>query len=213
MTHFGSQHYLSLIDCSPHRFAICWLLLWPGLCQHHLAIGKCILCQRTACELLTDEHHSILGRDLHKICSYNGIVKRSHCTIKHITTRSQCSVMEAVYWYMSLKDDITASTAPANAVHMYQACIKIIDVALSCEHTNPWIYKVGDAVWVKSLHGGCSTQFKKGMVTGVDSPHSVLANRALHLRDLCSWERSTSLEDDTVMCRLRVSQMCCSFSV
>ena len=48
---------------------------------------------------------------------------------------------------MTLKDDTTASKAPTNSI---QACIKGINVAPPCEHTDPGIYKVGDAVWVKT---------------------------------------------------------------
>ena len=69
--------------------------------------------------------------------------------------------MEAVYWYnVTPKDDIIVSTAPTNSVHMYQARIKGIDVAPS-EHTDPGIYKVRDAMWVKIPYGRCSTRFKK----------------------------------------------------
>ena len=39
-------------------------------------------------------------------------------------------------------------------------------------------------VCVKTPHDGCSKQFKKGMVTRVYSPHSILVNVVLrHIRD------------------------------
>ena len=56
---------------------------------------------------------------------------------------------------------------------------------------------MGDAVWVKSPHGRCLTQFKKGMVTGIYSPHSVLINGILrHIRDLRPWHGSVASEDN-----------------
>ena len=65
----------------------------------------------------------------------NGIVERSHHAIKCIAARSQGSIMEAVYWdNITLKDDITASTAPANSLHMYKACKKNIELAIPHEH-------------------------------------------------------------------------------
>ena len=66
------------------------------------------------------------------------------------------------------------------------------------EHTDHGIYTVGDAVWVKTLHGWCSTQSKKWTVTGVYSPHLVLINETSHhIRDLCLGQRSASSEDDS----------------
>ena len=43
----------------------------------------------------------------------------------------------------------------------------------------------------------CSTQFKKGMVMGIYSPHSVLINGIpRHIRDLRPRHRSVTSEDD-----------------
>ena len=80
-------------------------------------------------ELLTDNATTFSGETFSKFpehwgvqirfqCAYvlagNGIVERSHRTIKRIATRTRCSVMEAVYWYnVTPKDDTVASTAPA----------------------------------------------------------------------------------------------------
>ena len=56
---------------------------------------------------------------------------------------------------------------------------------------------MGDAVWVTSPYGRCSTHFKKGMVMGIYSPHSLLINGILqHIRDLCPQHRSVASEDD-----------------
>ena len=56
---------------------------------------------------------------------------------------------------------------------------------------------MGDAVWVKTPHGWCSMQFKKGMVTGIYSLHSVLINGIpRHIRELRPRHRSVTLEDD-----------------
>ena len=123
-------------------------------------------------------------------CAYipagNGIVERSHRTIKHIATRTWCSVMEAVYWYnVTLKDDASASTAPANLIYSYTVRIKGIDAMLPPEDAGPISYKVGDRIWVKIPHGRCTTQFGKGTITGVYSPHSVLVDRTpRHVKDV-----------------------------
>ena len=62
--------------------------------------------------------------------------------------------MEALYWYnVTPKDDATALTAPANAIHNYCVWVKGIDTAPPLGHVDSGPFNVGDAVWVKSLHG------------------------------------------------------------
>ena len=134
----------------------------------------------------------------------NGIVERSHC----IAARTQCSVMEAVYWYnVTPKDDASASTAPANIIYSYTARIRVVDVTLPPEDAGPSRYKVGDNVWVKISHGRCTTQFGKGTITGVYSPHSVLVDGTpRHVKDVCpvrgadaTYCSSASSEDEAPM--------------
>ena len=104
-------------------------------------------------------------------------MERSHRTIKRIAARTRCSVMEAVYWYnVTPKDDASASTAPANIIYSYTARIRGVDVTLPPEDAGPSGYEVGDSVWVKIPHGRYTTQFGKGTITRVYSPHSVLVD-------------------------------------
>ena len=81
---------------------------------------------------------------------------------------------------MTPKDDASASTAPANVIYSYLARIKGIDIILPLEDAGISSYKVGDSVWVKIPHGRCTTQFGKGTITGVYSPHSVLVDGTHH---------------------------------
>ena len=173
----------------------------PRCCQHCSAVGDRI-CERGApVELLTDNATTFSGEAFSKFaerwgvrmrfrCAYvpagNGIVERSHRTIKRIAARTRCSVMEAVYWYnVTPKDDASASTAPANIIYSYTARIRGVDVTLPPEDAGPSRYKVGDSVWVKIPHGRCTTQFGKGTITGVYSPHSVLVDGTpRHVKDV-----------------------------
>ena len=186
VTHLEGRHYLTLIDCGPSRFAI-WK---PLLCQDSTNIVQqleTVFYERGApVEVLTDNATTFSGETFSKFpehwgiqirfrCAYvpagNGIVERSHCTIKRIATRTWCSVMEAVYWYnVTPKDDVSALTAPANVIYSYPTRIQGIDVILPPKDAGPSSYKVGDSVWVKIPHGRCTTQFGKGTITGVYSP-------------------------------------------
>ena len=109
-----------------------------------------------------------------------------------------CSIIEALYWYNVMpKDDAMALTALANAIYNYCVRVKSIGTAPLLEHVDSGPNHVGDAVWVKTPHGRCSTQFKKGMVMGIYSPHSVLINGIpWHIRDLRPWHRSVTSEDN-----------------
>ena len=146
-------------------------------------------------------------------CTYiplgNGILKRSYCTIKHITIRSECSIIEAVYWYnVILKDDATDSTASANSIHVYQTYIKGIDVAPPCEHKDPGTHKVGDVVCVKTLHH--QKEWSQESIAHI--PFSSME---------CHAESKTSAHDRNllhqkmmpVISHLRATQTCRCFSV
>ena len=108
----GGRHYLTLIDCGPSRFTI-WR---PLSCQDSASIIwqlETVFCEKGApVELLTDNATTFSGETFSKFaerwgirmrfqCAYipagNGIVERSHRTIKRIATRTRCFVMEAVY--------------------------------------------------------------------------------------------------------------------
>ena len=69
---------------------------------------------------------------------------------------------------------------PANMIYSYTARIKDIDVMLPPEYAGPSSYKVEDSICVKIPHRRCTAQFRKGTITGVYSPHSVLVYRTPH---------------------------------
>ena len=196
VTYLEGRHYLTLIDCGPSWFAI-WRLL---LCQVSASIVQQLETvfyeRRAPVELLTDNATTFSGETFSKFtkhwgvqirfrCAYipagNGIVERSHRTIKRIATRSQCSVMEAVNWYnVTPKDGVLASAAPDNVIYSYLARIKGIDIILPPEDAGLSSYELGDSVWVKIPLGQCTTQFGKGTITGLYSPHSVLVDGTPH---------------------------------
>ena len=213
ITHYEGQHYLILIDYGPSRFFI-----WRPL-QHQNAASiirqlVSVFSERgPPAELLTDNGAAFSGEEFGWFaenwaynydfrCIYvpsgNGIIERCHRTIKRITAKTHCSVMEALYWYnITPKDDATASTAPANAIYNYCVRVKGIDTAPLLGHVDSGPYNVRDAVWVKAPHSRGSTQFKTRMVTGIYSPHSVLISGIpRHIRDLHSRHRSVTSEDD-----------------
>ena len=92
-------------------------------------------------------------------------------------------------------------------IYSYPARIKGVDVILPPEDAGHSSYKVGDSVWVKIPHGRCTTQFGKGTIMGVYSPHSVFVDGTpQHVKDvrpMCEVDTTnrsiTSSEDEAPM--------------
>ena len=180
----------SIIDCGPSRFAIERLL--------HRQDGRIVirllenvfLERGPPMEILTDNDTAFTSKafggfarkwDMHLRfrCAYspsgNGIVERSHRTVKTIAVRKNCSVLEAVYWYnVTQKDNISPCTAPADALHRYPVRIKgVEDNPLPEPEVTRGKYEKGDVAWVKNPRGKCTTKYSTGHVAEVISPQSV----------------------------------------
>ena len=119
--------------------------------------------------------------------SGNGSIERCHRTVKKITTRKQCTIPEAVYWYnVTPKDDVSSATAPANMV--YQYCIRLKGIngtSVLIHNQQQAVFKLGDQVWVKNPHGRCTTKYKVGRVTRITSVQNITVNgMPCHMKDL-----------------------------
>ena len=145
ITHHEGQHYLTLIDCGPTRFAI-----WRALRRQDSASVtrelEAVFFERGApVEILTDNDTAFCSRAFEEFrqewgfrlrlrCAYvpsgNGIAERSHRTIKRIAARKNCTIMEAVYRYnVTPKDNVSDLTAPGNSIYRYRMRVKDVDRA------------------------------------------------------------------------------------
>ena len=203
ITHYRGQHYLTLVDCGPSRFAI-WrrLRLQTSECvMEHL---ESVFYERGAPrEILTDNDTAFKSRQFTSFvgtwgvkvrfrCAYvasgNGVAERVHRTVKVIAARKQCSIAEAVYLYnVTPKDDSGEETAPANTIYRYTMRVRGVDEPTRDpgEPTEGGGYRVGDRVWVKPPLGRCDAKYSEGRVTGIVSPHAVEVDGVpRHVRDL-----------------------------
>lgn len=126
-------------------------------------------------------------------CAYrpagNGIVERSHRSIKVIATRKRCSIPEAVYRYnVSPTDDVTAASAPASRAHNHQIRVRGIDrrdpatAEVSVRRSG---YVPGERVWVRRAGTRCDQRSRAGVVTGEISDVSVEVDGVPHhVRDI-----------------------------
>ena len=111
ITHHGGRSYLTLIDYGPSQFAV-WRPLRLKTSVSVINQLEGVFFERGApTELLTDNDAAFCSKMFAEfarqwnmqICfhcahipSGNGIVERSHCTIKVISARKDCSIAEAV---------------------------------------------------------------------------------------------------------------------
>ena len=211
ITHHDGQSYLSVIDCGPSRFAV-----WRPLRRQDSACVvqrlEEIFYERGApAEILCDNDPVFRGRPFAVLTarwrvtvryraahvpSGNGVVERSHRTIKVIAARKRCSVAEAVHLYnVTPREGERDDSAPFCGVHTYEPrdCVTMADG--STERTEareaqlpavePDGYAVGDLVWVRRSGTRCTEQSGRGTVTAVVSPQVVeVDGMPRHVRDL-----------------------------
>ncbi|XP_045105468.1 uncharacterized protein LOC123500980, partial [Portunus trituberculatus] len=142
--HVHNEHYLTLIDCGPTRYAI-----WRKLrCQDAICVIEqleSVFYERGAPrELLTDNAASFRSSTFNNFASRwgmavryrcanvpsgNGISERNHRTVKTIQARKSCSVPEAVYRYNTLPRGNDAGSSPANMIFCYEFRLLGIDGA------------------------------------------------------------------------------------
>ena len=201
ITHCRGQHYLTLIDCGPSRFAI-WRRLRMQTSECVVEQLESVFCERGAPdELLTDNDTAFRSNKFTEFarrwnvnvrfrCAYaasgNGVVERCHRTVKVIAARKQCAISEAVYLYnMTPRDDCGEDTAPANVVYGYTVRVRGVDETQQDPGATSGKYRVGDAVWLKPPGGRCDTQYGVGRITGIVSPQAVeVDGMPRHVRDV-----------------------------
>ena len=218
VTHYKGVPYLTLVDCGPGRFAI-----WRELTRE---TGECIKFQLNQIflergpvqEVLMDNStafHSVTLAELFerwKIRRYyraayrpsgNGIVERNHRTIKALAERTKVSPCESVFWYnISPRSGQKSESVPQQAVYKYEWRHPEVISEESCEIRGGKL-SIGDEVWVKPPNMRCTTEWKKGSVTGIISDNNILVDgMARHVLDLrrvvsesCSEQNDSNVEE------------------
>ncbi|XP_067940572.1 uncharacterized protein [Watersipora subatra] len=165
--HYGSQVFLSMVDCGPSHFAI-WRRLPSEMEAHIVAQLRTVVIKRGSCdELLMDNSMAFRsatvaqffdkwGISLRCRTAYapsgNGIVERNHQTIERIAKRGRISPEDAMFWL----DEVSQGK-----------------------------FAVGDEVWVKPSTPSCTRQWAPGVITGVFSKHNMCVNgMPRHVRDV-----------------------------
>ena len=212
--HHNGENFLTIIDCGPSKFVI-WRPLHrqnaPTVIQQ---LENVFLERGPLMEILTDNNTAFISKDFGEFvrnwdlhlrfrCAYspsgNGIVERSHRTVKTIAARKNCSILEAVYWHnVTPKDDVSPCTAQADMLHRYHVRIKGVEDNLLPEHeVTRGKYEKRDVVWVKNPCGECMTKYRTGRITEGISPQSVKTDgMPRHVKDLRPVIQTQFLSDE-----------------
>ena len=228
VTHVGSAHYLTMVDCGPARFCI-WRQLRRQDSRSVCEQLESVFFERGApAELLVDNATVFRGHHFQELlrkwdvkvryrCAYeaggNGIVERNHRTIKTAVARSKSSVGEAVHWYnVTPKDSSNEATAPASQTYRHRVRVRPIDVPpavtsqpAAVPQSSHRSYAVGDAVWVRRRGSRCFVQSELGTVTAIVSDLSIEVDGVpRHVRNLrpCSRQVTAQLQNQ----RLRADE-------
>ena len=188
VTHYRQALFLTMVDCGPGRFAI-WKKLRRESAECITEIMDEVFLERgPVMELLMDNamafRSEVMKRFLNKwkVRSYfraayrpsgNGIVERHHRTIKAMAERGGIAPGEAVFWYnMSPREGQCEESVPQRSLFKYDWRHPAADVPISQAEQDETV-RMGEEVWVKPPEARCTTQWCRGVVTGVKSRNNV----------------------------------------
>ena len=201
VTHYRNLPYLSVVDCGPSRFAI-WRQLRSETAESIVEQLEQIMCERGPCsELLMDNALAFRSALMKKFldrwgvrsyfraayrASGNGIVERHHRTIKTMAERGGISPIMAVFWYnCSPRRGQDSASVPHAGVYKYVWRNPEVACSGPLQEGAGQRVEIGDEVWVKPPTPRCTTQWKKGVVTGLNSDNNVdVDGMPRHILDL-----------------------------
>ena len=200
ITHYKGVPYLTLVDCGPGRFA-----MWRALTRE---TAECIKVELAEIFMERGPLNEVLmdnGTAFHSECltqffyewnvnmffraayraSGNGIVERNHRTVKRIAERGGIDPRMAVFWYNSTpRQGQNVESVPHLAIYRYEwrhpdSVVEPLNLG------QPASIRIGDEVWVKPPDKRCTSLWKKGVVTNINSSNNVsVDNMPRHILDI-----------------------------
>ena len=200
VTHYRGQPYLTVLDCGPGRFAI-----WRRMRSETSAaiireLEQIFYEMGPAEEILMDNAPAFKSEEMMQLfCKWkvrpfyraayraggNGIVERNHRTVKAMAERGRGDPIEACYWYNNApRDRQKKDSVPRESI--LKANTQAPRDSKDEEKEAPKAtVEVGEEVWVKPPNPRCTTQWKRGTVTKVNSENNVeVGGMPRHILDL-----------------------------
>ena len=212
VTHYRQIPYLTMIDCGPSRFAIWREIRCETSREIADVLNEVFLERGPVDEVLMDNsasfHSSLLKEmfDNWKINTYfrvayrasgNGIIERNHRTVKAIAERSDITPQEAVFWYNLTPRSRDPQIIPHQELFNYEWRNPLVEPVVhhKAEEAN---VEIGDEVWVKPPHARCTTEWRKGHITEINSQNNVSVDgTSRHILDVRPVLRPADLMEDS----------------
>ena len=193
VTHFRHKLFFTMIDCGPGRFAL-WREIKHETAECVTSVLNEVFEERGPVrELLLDNATVFKSRLFEEMCSEwrvqryfraayrpqgNGIIERHHRTIKSIAERANITPGKAVFFFFCTpRRHLEEDSVPYRSVYSYEwrNSMKSSDDGME-SGAGVANVKVGDEVWVKPPNSRCTTQWERGVVTGLNSANNVSVN-------------------------------------
>ena len=211
-THFEGRPYLTIVDCGPGRFVL-WRELRTETAVEICKILDTLFYERgPVSEVLMDNALAFTSQEMELVldkwgirshfrgahrASGNGIVERSHRTIKAMAARTGKNPIDAVFWHnVAPKNGQKDETVPQKSIFTYEWRLPG-EAGRLPQAERKARFEVGDEVWVKPGNARCTTRWLRGGVTGVNSANNVEINgMPRHVLDLRHVEGEEDLAEE-----------------
>ena len=189
VTHYGGKPYLSMVDCGPGRFVLWRELKGESAAEICKELENVFYERGPVAEVLMDNALAFRSNEMAALlekwgataffraayrASGNGIVERSHRTIKAMAERSGKGPIDAIFWHnVAPRHGQRDESVPQRSVFTYEWRLPCVKPEAARGRAISSRVQIGDEVWVRPGSARCSTQWDRGFVTGVNSDNNV----------------------------------------
>ena len=217
VTHYRGVPFLTMVDCGPGRHVVWREMRGESAAEICREMDSLFYERGPVDELLMDNARAFQSEEMKQMlerwgvvpyyraahrASGNGIVERSHRTIKAMAERSGKSPIESVFYYnVAPRNGQKPETVPQRSLFTYDWRLPGQPAETSsrqqCE--GPRV-QIGEEVWVKPGSARCTTHWTRGEVTGINSSNNIevdgMARHVLDLRRVVEESNESSDEED-----------------
>ena len=187
--HYAGRPYLSMVDCGPGRFVVWRELKGETATEICHELDELFYERGQVDELFMDNALAFRSQEMLQLmekwgvrpfyrAAYrargNGIVERSHRTIKTMAERSGKSPIDAVFWYNVAPRYGQPASVPQKSVATYEWRLPVMSVPPTEEgDCGDGRVQIGEEVWVRPGGARCTTRWGRGNVTGMNSANNI----------------------------------------
>ena len=190
VTHYAGRPYLSMADCGPGRFVVWRELKGETATEICHELDEVFYERGPVDELLMDNALAFRSQEMLQLmekwgvrpfyrAAYraggNGIVERSHRTIKTMAERSAKSPIDAVFWYsVAPRYGQQPASVPQKSVATYEWRLPVMSAPPAEEgDCGDGRVQIGEEVWVRPGGARCTTLWGRGIATGMNSANNI----------------------------------------